>query len=104
MARQARLTFATLLAAVFLRALDQTVVVTALPAVIQDLNVPFNRLNDAAWIVSAYLLGYTVAMPLVGRISDAVGRQKVMIACLAALAVTSILCGAAGSLEWLIVA
>lgn len=92
------------MAAVFLGALDQTVVVTALPAVIQDLNVPFNRLNDAAWVVTAYLLGYTVAMPLVGRMSDAFGRQQIMLGCLLLLGITSLACGAAGSLEWLIAA
>lgn len=103
-ARGRAVTLLALAAAVFLGALDQTVVVTALPAVIEDLQIPFNRLNDAAWIVSAYLLGYTVAMPLVGRMSDAYGRQQVMLVCLAMLGLTSIACGVAGSLEWLIVA
>jgi len=98
------LTLAILFAAVFLGALDQTVVVTALPAVLDDLQIPFTRLNDAAWIVTAYLLGYTVAMPLIGRMSDAFGRQQVMLACLALLGLTSIACGAARSLEWLIAA
>ncbi len=102
--RGATLILGILLAAVFLGSLDQTVVVTALPAVIDDLQIPFTRLNDAAWIVTAYLLGYTVAMPLIGRMSDAFGRQRVMLACLALLGVTSLACGAARSLEWLIVA
>src|SRR5438874_13356023 len=101
---RASLTLAILLAAVFLGALDQTVVVIALPAVIDDLQIPFNRLNDAAWIVTAYLLGYTVAMPLVGRMSDAFGRQKIMLGCLILLAITSLACGSATSLEWLIAA
>ncbi|HET6317851.1 MAG TPA: MFS transporter [Chloroflexota bacterium] len=103
-ATPAVLTFTTLLVAVFVGALDQTVVVTALPAVIDELQIPFNRLNDAAWIVTAYLLGYTVAMPLIGRMSDAFGRQIIMVSCLALLGATSIACGAARSLEWLIVA
>src|SRR3982750_1953016 len=97
-------TLSVLLAAVFLGALDQTVVVTALPAVIDDLNVPFTRLNDAAWVVTAYLLGYTVAMPLVGRMSDRYGRQPVMVTCLVLLAITSVLCATARTLEWLILA
>jgi EmrB/QacA subfamily drug resistance transporter len=103
-ARSAALTLASMCAGVFLGALDQTVVVTALPAIITDLNIPFTRLNDAAWIVTAYLLGYTVAMPLVGRMSDAYGRQAVMLGCLLLLGATSIACGTAKSLEWLIVA
>ncbi|WP_246035352.1 MFS transporter [Dictyobacter kobayashii] len=58
---------------VFLTALDQTVVVTALPQVITDLNIPLTQLDHAAWIISAYLLGFVVAMPLMGRVSDIYG-------------------------------
>lgn len=97
------LILAALSAAVFLGALDQTVVVTALPGIIADLEIPFTRLNDAAWIVTAYLLGYTVAMPLVGRMSDVYGRWRVFRWCLLLFGATSLACGAARSLEWLIV-
>ena len=62
-------------AAVFLGALDQTVIVTVLPAVVVDLAIPFNRLDQAAWIVSGYLLGYTVSLPFMGRFSDLRGRR-----------------------------
>jgi EmrB/QacA subfamily drug resistance transporter len=101
---RAWVTLGSLAAAVFLGALDQTVVVTALPAIVGDLQIPFNRLNDAAWIVTVYLLGYTVALPLIGRMSDVFGRQRVMLACLTLLGLTSIACGVARNLEWLIVA
>jgi EmrB/QacA subfamily drug resistance transporter len=102
--QRAYLGLAALSTGVFLGALDQTVVVTALPSIILDLDVPFTRLNEAAWIVTAYLLGYTVAMPLVGRMSDLWGRGRVYAACLGLFAVTSIACGAARSLEVLILA
>ena len=52
----------------FITALDQTVVVTVLPSVMLDLNVPIMELDRAAWIITGYLLGYTVAMPLIGRL------------------------------------
>ncbi|HKV58804.1 MAG TPA: hypothetical protein VJO32_11010, partial [Ktedonobacteraceae bacterium] len=43
---------------VFLTALDQTVVVTALPKIITDLSITIQQLDRAAWIVSGYLLGF----------------------------------------------
>ncbi|HET9493972.1 MAG TPA: hypothetical protein VFR15_07060, partial [Chloroflexia bacterium] len=49
---------------IFLAALDQTVIVTALWPISVDLNVPVTELDRAAWVVTAYLLGYTVALPL----------------------------------------
>ena len=61
----------------FVTALDQTVVVTALPSIIVDLQVPFFELDRAAWIVTAYLLGYTVVMPLIGRMGDVYGCTRV---------------------------
>ncbi len=79
--------------AVFLTALDQTVVVTALPRMITDLGIPINELDRAAWIVSGYLLGYVVVMPLMGRISDLYGRRRVLVLCLCIFALASLLCG-----------
>ena len=61
---------------VFSTALDQTVVVAALPSVMVDLEIPLTDLDRAAWIVTAYLVAYTVAMPLAGRLSDVYGRVR----------------------------
>jgi MFS family permease len=61
-------------AAIFLAALDQTVIVTALPTVISDLRIPVTNVDQFVWVVTAYLLGYTVAMPIFGRISDLAGH------------------------------
>src|SRR5438045_9122523 len=71
--------------AVFLTALDQTVVVTALPKIITDLQITSEQLDRAAWIVSGYLLGYVIAMPFIGRVSDMFGRQRIFILCLGIL-------------------
>src|ERR1019366_2915919 len=67
---------------VFFTALDQTVVVTALPQIITNLNIPITHLDHAAWIVSAYLLGFVVVMPLMGRVSDIHGRRRIFLLCL----------------------
>lgn len=57
---------------------DLTVVSTLLPQMIVDFQIPVPAgLNDAAWIVSAYLIAYIVTMPFMGRISDIYGRLKV---------------------------
>ncbi len=65
----------------FVSGLDQTVVISVLPRIITDLHVPINELDQAAWLVTAYLLGYTVAMPLVGRAADVHGYRVLFAAC-----------------------
>jgi EmrB/QacA subfamily drug resistance transporter len=80
---------------VFFTALDQTVVVTALPQIITDLQIPITQLDHAAWIVSAYLLGFIIAMPLMGRVSDIYGRRRIFLLCLIIFGIGSIFCGVA---------
>ena len=89
----ARLAMIAACAAVFLTALDQTVVVTALPNIITDLQIPVTQLDRAAWIISGYLLGYVIAMPLMGRVSDMYGRRRVFLICLGIFALGSFFCG-----------
>ncbi|GHO53065.1 hypothetical protein KSB_15400 [Ktedonobacter robiniae] len=81
--------------AVFVTALDETVVVTALPQVITDLKLSLTQLDHASWIVSAYLLGFVVAMPLMGRVSDIYGRRRIFQICLAIFGIGSFLCAIA---------
>ena len=87
---------------VFITALDQTVVVTALPSVMLDLKVPIAELDRAAWIITAYLLGYTVAMPLIGRLGDVYGYPRVYQASLVVFCIGTILVAVSTSLEWMV--
>ena len=82
---------------VFFTALDQTVVVTALPQIIEDpgINISIAQIDHAAWIISAYLLGFIIAMPLMGRVSDIFGRRRIFLLCLSIFGIGSIFCGLA---------
>lgn len=67
-------------APIFVGALDVTIVSAVLPAVLSDLQIPVQSgLDDAAWIVSGYLLAYTLSMTFMGRLSDIWGRRKVYV-------------------------
>jgi EmrB/QacA subfamily drug resistance transporter len=83
-------------------ALDQTVVVTALPALMLDLKVPITELDRVSWVITAYLLGYTVAMPVVGRLADVYGCARVYRVSLVVFMAGTTLVALAGSLEWVI--
>lgn len=65
---------------IFIGALDLTVISAVLPALMTDLGIPAQTgLNDAAWMVSGYLLAYTISMTFMGRVSDMWGRQRVLL-------------------------
>ena len=86
----------------FIAALDQTVVVTALPSVMLDLKIPITELDRVSWIITAYLLGYTVAMPLIGRLGDVYGYPRVYQASLIVFCVGTSLVAVAPNFEWMI--
>jgi EmrB/QacA subfamily drug resistance transporter len=93
-----RLIFGGLALALLLAALDQTVVATALPTIATDLG----GLQHIAWVVSAYLSGVAVAMPLSGKLGDTYGRKTVFLVAIVIFLVGSALCGLAQSLDQLI--
>jgi MFS family permease len=76
---------------IFIGALDLTVVSAVLPQVAVDLQIPQTEISSAAWIVSGYLLAYTLAMTFMGRLSDLVGRRRVYLLALAVFALGSYL-------------
>ncbi len=84
---------------ILLAALDQTVVIPAVPAIAAELNA-FGHLS---WIVSAYLLTATAATPIYGKLSDIYGRRALLLPALALFIVSSVLCALSQSLTQLIV-
>ena len=68
---------------VFVGSLDLTVVSAFLPELINELGLPFDTgLDDASWVVTSYLLAYTISLTFVGRVSDLIGRRGVYVASL----------------------
>ncbi len=77
---------------IFIGALDLTVVSAVLPHVVMDLEIPLQTgLDEAAWIVTGYLLAYSVSMTFMGRLSDLRGRRRVYLLALVIFAVGSYL-------------
>ncbi|PZC46735.1 MAG: MFS family permease [Chloroflexi bacterium] len=91
-------------AGVFNAALDQTTIVTALPEIMADLRLSVSDLDQVMWTVSGYLLGYTVAMPLMGRLSDAYGRRRIYLWALVVFCLGSAFVAVSTSLAWLVAA
>src|SRR3990172_7903745 len=90
--------------AVFLGALDQTVVVTLLEPILNGVDVPLGEFYRAAWVINGYILGYVVAMPLMGRIADVYGHARIFLLALFVFLVGSLWVSASQSLNMLIVA
>jgi MFS family permease len=87
-----------LMLSMFLGALDQTIVATALPSMARELN----GVELLGWVVSAYLLSITAATPVVGKLSDLHGRRVVLRACVIVFAASSLLCALARNMPVLI--
>ena len=87
---------------VLIAADDQTVVVTILPSMMDDLELGINELDQVSWTITGYLLGYTAVMPLMGRISDVYGRRRIYLLAMAVFALGSVLVAVAQTLPALV--
>jgi EmrB/QacA subfamily drug resistance transporter len=94
------LAFSGLLLAMFLAALDQTVMATALPTIAGDLG----GLAKLPWVVTVYVLGAAAATPIWGKVSDLYGREGLLRAAIVLFLLGSALSGAAQSIGELIAA
>src|SRR5947209_10068153 len=79
--------FVALMLGMFLAALDQTIVSTALPTIVGDLG----GLNHLSWVVTSYMLASTVSTPLYGKLGDLYGRKKLFQAAIILFLVGSVL-------------
>lgn len=83
----------------FLVALDQTIVATALGSIVTE----FKSYSSLGFVVTAYLLTSTVTVPIAGKLSDMFGRRVILIIGVTLFTLSSLLSGLAPSMEWLIV-
>jgi EmrB/QacA subfamily drug resistance transporter len=87
-----------LMLAMLLAALDQTIVSTALPKIASDLH----GLSKYSWVATSYLLTSAISTPLYGKISDMFGRKKIFQSAIVIFLIGSVLCGAAQTINQLI--
>ncbi|PPA72215.1 MDR family MFS transporter [Jeotgalibacillus proteolyticus] len=89
---------ASVMLAMFVGAIEATIVSTAMPAIAADLG----GFQLYSWVFSSYLLMSTVSVLIYGKLSDLFGRRPVMTFGMVLFLIGSILCGFAVSMEWLI--
>ena len=90
----------SLLLTMFLAALDQTIVATALPTIGRQ----FQDVSNLSWVITAYLLASTAVAPVFGTLSDIYGRRGMIIAALGLFIAGSVLCALAPNMTVLILA
>lgn len=92
--KQIMVVLSGLMLGMFLAALDQNIVATALRTIGDDLD----GLSAQAWVTTAYLVTSTVTTPLYGKLSDTYGRKPFYLFAIAIFIIGSMLCGTAGSI------
>src|ERR1043165_9327118 len=84
--------------AMLLSSLDQTIVSTAMPTIVQELH----GLEHMSWVFTAYMLGSTVTVPIYGKLSDLFGRRNLYLLGIVIFLVASALCGLSQNMMQLI--
>ena len=97
--RHKGLVFAAVSVALFMVAVDQTIVATALPSIQAELHT---RINWAGWTITTYSLAQVLVMPVAGRLSDQFGRKMIFMCAVALFTVASLCCGLSNSIYLLI--
>ncbi|MEV8516406.1 MDR family MFS transporter [Dactylosporangium sp. NPDC051484] len=87
-----------LMSGMFVAALDQNIVTTALPTIVSDLG----GLAQLSWVVTAYLLASTVATPIYGKLGDLYGRKLLFQIAIGIFLLGSVLSGLAGSMSQMV--
>jgi len=94
------LTVVAVFSGILLVAIDQTIVVTALPSILAEIN----GVTFFPWIFSSYMIAELAAMPIFGKLSDRYGRKRFFLLGIVIFLVGSLLCALANSMPTLIIA
>lgn len=97
---EVRTILVSLMLTMFLAALDQTIVATALPTIGRQ----FHDVSNLSWVITAYLLASTAVAPVFGTLADIYGRRAMIIVALSLFVAGSILCALAPNMPVLILA
>lgn len=89
----------SVMASLFLVALDQTIIATALGRIVEE----FNAFDSLSWIVTAYLLTTTITVPIAGKLSDLFGRKLVLLTGVVIFVIGSLFSGLSGTVEQLVI-
>ncbi|MEX5502611.1 MDR family MFS transporter [Pseudomonas putida] len=89
-----------LMLAIFLGALDQTIVAVSLPAI----SAQFNDVGLLAWVISGYMVAMTVAVPIYGKLGDLYGRRRMILTGISLFTLASIACALAQDMQQLVLA
>ncbi len=89
-----------LMLAIFLGALDQTIVAVSMPAI----SAQFNDVGLLAWVISGYMVAMTVAVPIYGKLGDLYGRRRMILTGTALFTLASLFCALAQNMEQLVLA
>lgn len=94
------LLFIGLMLSMLLASLNQTVLSTALPTIVGELN----GVDEMVWVITAYILASTIMMPIYGKLGDMMGRKPLLIAAILIFMGASVVGALADTIEILIVA
>ena len=89
----------TVMLAVFMEVLDTSVANVALPHIAGNLSA---GVDESTWVLTSYLVSNAIVLPLTGWLSSLFGRKRFYMTCVAIFTVSSLLCGFAPSLPWLV--
>jgi DHA2 family multidrug resistance protein len=89
----------TVMLAVFMEVLDTSVANVSLPHIAGNLSA---GVDESTWVLTSYLVSNAIVLPLTGWFSSLFGRKRFYMACVVIFTVSSMLCGFAPSLEWLV--